>query len=436
MAPGPGFRRRHGRVGWRIFAILVGLGAVAYFQQKGVTIAAEQIMPELSLSQMQIGWIQWAFLLAYTPAQILSGRLGQRFGARRTLAIAGVLAVIATVATPLAPTVLAGSALFGGLVLAQLTLGLAQAPTFPVGAGVVRTWLPAGRWGLANGVQSMGAQLGAAAAPAVIVFLMQRFGWQRALFWTALPSLLLVAVWAWYVRDVPRDHPFVSAEELADLDLGAAPPDAPAPQPALFGLWQGRDVAMLTVSYAGMNYVFYLLSNWSFLYLVQERHFTVAESGWLATLPPLGAAVGAAVGGILVDAFGARLGIRWGYRRVPLVSLPTVALLLLLAVYTAHALAAVAAMALCFGIVELNEGAYWAAMTRVAASQTMSAAGILNTGGSLGGLIGIPIVAYLSGRGAWTAAFVIGALCAALSGVAWFAVDPTRGGPSPASTAR
>ena len=199
-----------------------------------------------------------------------------------------------------------------------------------------------------------------------------------------------------------------------------------SPAPAHAGWWPGRDVAMLTVSYASMNYVFYLLANWSFLYLVQERHFTVAEGGWLATLPPLGAAMGAGAGGMLVDAFGARLGIRWGYRLVPLVSLPTVAVLLLLAVHTIHAVPAVAAMALCFGLVELNEGAYWAAVTRVAGARTMSAAGILNPGGSLGGLIGIPVVAYLSGHGAWPAAFVIGALCATLSGVAWFAVDPTR----------
>jgi hypothetical protein len=95
-------------------------------------------------------------------------------------------------------------------------------------------------------------------------------------------------------------------------------------------------------------------------------------------------------------------------------------------IYAVRSIAAVAAMALCFGLVELNEGAYWAAVTRVAGARTMAAAWILNTGGSLGGLIGIPVVAYLSGHGAWPAAFVIGALCAALSGVAWFAVDPTR----------
>jgi ACS family glucarate transporter-like MFS transporter len=388
-----------------------------------VTIAAERIMPELSLSQMQIGWIQWAFLLAYTPGQIVGGRLGRRFGARSTLAVAGAIAVAATIATPLVPAVLTGGALFAALFLAQFTLGLAQAPLWPVGAGVVRAWLPERRWGLANGIQSMGAQLGAAIAPALIVALTLAIGWQRALFWTALPALGLVLAWAWYARDTPREHPSVTGEELGELaaaeDLSMRPDTSVRTRVPL------RDLTLLTASYAILNYVFFLLANWSFLYLVQERHFTVAQSGWLATLPPIGAGLGAGLGGWLLDALCRKFGIRWGSRLVPLLSLPTVAGLLSFAVYASNPLAAVIAMTLCFGLVEINEAAYWTATMRVAGANTMTAAGVLNTGGSLGGLIGIPMVAFLSGHGEWNAAFLIGALCAALSALAWLGVDAT-----------
>jgi MFS transporter, ACS family, glucarate transporter len=406
--------------------MLVGFGTIAYFQQKGVTIAAERIMPELSLSQMQIGWIQWAFLLGYTPAQIVGGRLGQRFGARRTLAVAGAIAVAATIATPLVPAVLTGGAIFAALFLSQFTLGLAQAPLWPVGAGVVRAWLPARRWGLANGIQSMGAQLGAAIAPALIVALTLAIGWQRALFWTALPALGLVLAWAWYARNSPREHPSVTGEELAEL---AAPEDLlTKPGKSARTRVPLRDLTLLTASYTILNYVFFLLANWSFLYLVQERHFTVAQSGWLATLPPIGAGLGAGIGGWLLDLLCRKCGIRWGSRLVPLLSLPTVAGLLIFAVYASNPLAAVMAMALCFGLVEINEAAYWTATMRVAGANTMTAAGVLNTGGSLGGLIGIPIVAFLSGHGEWNATFLIGALCAALSAVAWLGVDAAEEG--------
>jgi len=72
------------------------------------------------------------------------------------LTVAGLVAVLATIATPLAPLVLSGGAIFVGLFLSQLFLGFAQAPTFPIAAGVLRTWLPERRWAFANGFQSTG----------------------------------------------------------------------------------------------------------------------------------------------------------------------------------------------------------------------------------------------------------------------------------------
>jgi predicted MFS family arabinose efflux permease len=86
----------------------------------------------------------------------------------------------------------------------------------------------------------------------------------------------------------------------------------------------------------------------------------------------------------------------------------------------------VVALALCYGIVELTEGSYWAATMFVARADTMSATGVLNTGGNVGGLIGIPIVAYLSGHGAWTAAFVIGTLFALAAAACWMGIDALR----------
>lgn len=427
-------------VRWRIFVLLGALGAVAYFQQKSVTVAAERIMPELSFTQMQIGWLQWAFVLGYTPAQIFAGRLGERFGARRTLTAAGLLALAATLAMPIAPAVLAGRALFAGLFLSQLALGLAQSPTFPVGSGVLRAWLRPERWGLASGLQSFGLQVGAAATPPVIVLLMQRYGWQHALVLSALPALAAVLLWASYARDTPAEHPAVrraEPEPHPTAEPVATRANVLEPAPGLAHLRRvllGREVLLLTLSYLSMNYVYYLLSNWSFLYLVQERHLPVRLSGWLAALPPLGAALGAGAGGAIADRLSVRLGARWGYRLVPLVSLPLVGLLLWLAVAGSRPLIAVSLLTLCYALIELNEGPFWAVTMRVAGRRTMTATGFLNTGGAAGGLIGIPIVAYLSGHHAWHAAFLLGAGCALASATAWVGIDACREAPAdPAS---
>ena len=46
--------------------------------------------------------------------------------------------------------------------------------------------------------------------------------------------------------------------------------------------------------------------------------------------------------------------------------------------------------------------------------------------GSLAGVVGIPIVAYLSGHGAWNTAFLLGTGFALASAVAWLFIDARR----------
>jgi sugar phosphate permease len=191
----------------------------------------------------------------------------------------------------------------------------------------------------------------------------------------------------------------------------------------LLRLLGNRNVLLLAISYMCMNYTFYLLSNWVFLYLVQERKFSVLESGWLATAPPLAAALGAGAGGVMTSVLCRQFGDRWGFRLVPLVAMPAAALLLLLAVSATSPYSAVAALAACFGCVELTEGAFWGGGMTVGRGDTMAVCGFMNTGGNLGGIVSIPIVAYFSGRHLWSVAFLVGAGFALLSALAWLGID-------------
>lgn len=412
------------RVRWRIYAFLFAFGFIAYFQHLGLTVAAERIMPDLGLTQVEIGWLEWAFVLGYAAFQFPGGVIGQRLGARFMFTLIGAIAFLATVLTPLAPALLNGIALFVVLLGLQLVMGLAQGAIFPVSSGVMETWFRPERWALIQGLQSMGLQFAAAATPPVVAYLMGTLGWQQALFWPALPAVAVIVLWAWYARNSPQEHPSVTPEELAEL--GKEPPPAP---PAnvdwrrLRLLIANRSIALATLSYICMNYVFYLISNWCFLYLIQERHFNLLQGGWLAVFPPLAAAAGAGLGGKLVSVTCSRFGNKWGFRVVPMVALPVSGLLLLVTVNLSNPYGAVAALALSYGIVELCEGPFWGGTMFIARADTMSATGILNTGGNIGGLIGIPIVAYLSQHGLWTWAFIIGAVFSVLGAIAWLGID-------------
>jgi ACS family glucarate transporter-like MFS transporter len=416
-----------GRIRWRIFGFLFAFGLIAYVQRTGVTIAAERMMPELHLSQLQIGWIEQAFVIGYCVFQLPAGLFGQRFGARAAFTAFGTVAFAAMMATPAAPEALGGTALFIALLGAQFVLGVAQAGIFPVTNGVFEVWFPARQWALALGAQNMGLNLGAALTPPLIAVLMTTLGWQQALAWSAIPPVLLIGLWAWYARNTPREHPAISAAELAELgEVTQATVDDRITLRRLLRLLAHRNTLLLALSYLAMNYSFYLLSNWCFLYLIQQRHFSVLQSGWLAMAPPIAAGVGSGIGGIATGRLCERFGAAWGYRAVPLFALPLVGMLLLVAVRSANAYVAVAALTACFGFVEINEAAYWAASMAVGRSDSMAVGGVLNTGGTLGGIIGIPVIAYLSGQHAWGAAFAIGSVCAVAAALLWLGIDADR----------
>jgi MFS transporter, ACS family, glucarate transporter len=414
------------KVRWKIFLFLCGFSMVAYVQRTSLGVAAQNIMPDLHVTQLQIGWLSAAFATCYTLAQIPGGILGQRYGARITYAAIGLIGVIATVATPLAPYVLTGMALFVALLAAQGLLGLSQGPVFPMVAAVSQAWFPQRQWAITNGTVSLAMNIGGAMTAPLIVVLTVHFGWQGAMLFVALPAALLTAAWVWYGRDTPRDHAQVTAEEIAELE----PADLERPLPMTLARMRAivvqRDVALLTFSYFCFNYVFYLLGTWSFLYLVQQRSFTGLESGFAGMLPWIGAGIGAGVGGFVSDRLAARLGYRWGYRLVPLLSLPLAGMLLLAAIGVATPYAAVFALMATFFMIELNEGPYWGTVMRVARADTGAATGVLNTGGNLAGIVSAPIVGALSGAGQWNLTFILGAAFAFVAAACWLLVDPER----------
>ncbi len=412
-----------------MFAFLFGFGLLAYMQQKSITVAAERMMPELGLSQVAIGWLEQAFVVGYGLFQMPGGIFGQRFGARRTFVIIGLAACIAMIATSAGPTFVGGRVLFAELLGAQALLGIAQAAIFPVSAGAFESWFPPGRWAFVQGLQTMGLQLGAAMTPPLIATLMHAFGWQRALFWTTLPAIGLIALWAWYARDTPREHPAMTPGELGGNRRSAGGDDrcvdrrrpiaahtARSQRSAAGGFLSLHELRVLPARELGVP----VLDPGTPLLRPGERlarERTAARRGFRR--------------GLGRCAHGNRLQTIRDSRRLSARAADRVAgrgLLLLFAVNCANPYLAVGALALCYGCVELNEGAFWSAAMTVGRGDTMAVSGFMNTGGNLGGIIGIPIIAFLSGHHEWRAAFLIGAASAFASALAWLGIDVERPG--------
>lgn len=412
------------RVRWVIFACLLGFSFFGYIQRTEISIVGESMIREFELSQRLFGWLVTIFLAGYTVCQVPTAVLGEYLGARRALTWTGAGTILSICAIALTPRLPSPAAVVVILLTAQLVLGVVQAALFPVASGAIRNWLPARSWGLAQGLMVTASWIGSAVTPPLIGTVVVLIGWRPSMVLVCVPALLLVLWWRYYARDCPAEHPKVSPEELSELDSsGARSVGARIDLPRVGRLLVDPQILMITISYLLMNYVFYLVMFWSFIYLRQARHMTVLESGWLASLPFLTAACSSAIGGRVSDYLTVRLGLPWGMRVLPLLALPAAALFLWLTSVAEDAYMSVAALCLAFGFCEVLEGPFWAGAMRIAPDDSMTATAILNTGGNLGGVVATPVIAALSAAHHWAAVFAIGAIASVAAALLWLRIS-------------
>src|SRR6202795_681316 len=85
--PASGPLMRPTRVRHVILALTVAAYMITYMDRQILAVARPVISAELHISLVMMGWITFSFRIAYALFQIPGGWLGDRFGARRALAL-------------------------------------------------------------------------------------------------------------------------------------------------------------------------------------------------------------------------------------------------------------------------------------------------------------------------------------------------------------
>src|SRR3974390_1065838 len=75
------------QVRWYLIAWLFVMSAVAFLDRTNISIAGSSLAAAYHLSKIQLGWILSAFLAGYALFQTPGGRLADRLGPRRVLAV-------------------------------------------------------------------------------------------------------------------------------------------------------------------------------------------------------------------------------------------------------------------------------------------------------------------------------------------------------------
>jgi ACS family hexuronate transporter-like MFS transporter len=251
---------------WYVIALIFGASVLNYVDRQALSILAPTIQAELRLSNEDYATILNLFLAAYTVASLVSGRIVDRLGVRAGL---GLFVAWWSVANLL--TAFARSA--GSLGACRFLLGLGEAGNWTAAPKAVSEWFPARERGLAIGIYTLGATLGATIAPILIVALASWHSWQAAFVVTGAAGLLWLIPWLLLYRR-PADHPLITDGERTLLATGS-----PAAEEAVAGddwgrWWQvfaRREIWLLILARMLTDPVWYFFQFWFAKYLYDAR---------------------------------------------------------------------------------------------------------------------------------------------------------------------
>ncbi|HEX2138545.1 MAG TPA: MFS transporter [Woeseiaceae bacterium] len=415
-------------VRWRVLALLVLASFVSYVLRSDMSIAGPAIVDDLGLTEQQLGYVLAAFTAGYTIFQFPGGVFGIKLGTRRAMTVIMVLWGLLIMLTAAAGSIGASAAtVVAALIGVRFLVGAAHAPIYPLTGAVIERWFPIGSWALPNGLSSTGLTLGYAAVAPALALMIAAWGWQTAFAMLGPLAFIGAIFWWWYVRDEPSQHATVNDAEAALIMANR--PDVVAPdtnQPGWLRVLKNRDVLLLTLAYFCMNYIFYLMFNWVFYYLVEVRGFDSTAAGFFTSVQWIAAAVGATLGGFVCDFLCRRYGMRQGCARPAIVALVLSGTFVLIGAVTGNAYIAVACLALSFLCNQITEAAFWAAGISIGGRNAAAACGVMNTGGNSAGFVNALLVPFTAATFGWTAAMVTGTVFAFLSAGLWLFIRADR----------
>src|SRR5262245_49678402 len=105
---------------------------LTYIDRVNIATAASDIQKEFGLSKAQYGLGFSAFGYPYLIFQVIGGRLGDRFGPRRTLFVCGAIWAISTAITGFAVGLVS-------LIAFRVALGFGEGATFPTATRAMQT---------------------------------------------------------------------------------------------------------------------------------------------------------------------------------------------------------------------------------------------------------------------------------------------------------
>jgi MFS family permease len=393
-----------------VLMLLCAMYFLYFVNRVSISTLAPLIKTDLGITNTQLGLVFSAFAIPYAVFQLIGGWVGDRLGARITLAVCCAIVALSTILTSAA----SGMA---SLFAVRLALGFGEGAGFPTATRAMASWTSRGRWGFAQGIVHSFARIGNAVTPPLMAGLLLFSSWRGALVILGILTLVWPAVWAWFFRNDPREHPAVTPAELAVLPEPRSGGRRSVPWLRL--AWHVLPVTLVDFCY---GWTLWLFLSWLPAFFFENYHLNLQASAMFTAGVLLAGVVGDTAGGVVSDRILHRTGSLLSARRSVIVVGFLGAVVFLIPVVLIHDLT-VAALSLSFAFffAELIVGPIWSVPMDIAPDHAATASGMMNFGFALAGFVSPSSFGFLVDRtGSWVVPFVasivlllIGALLAA-----------------------
>lgn len=396
---------------WIIF-ILFFVSSINYADRATLSIAKTGLQKDLGLNIVWVGYLLSAWLWSYCIAQIPAGWLLDRFGSKRVYGVSFFLwslIVLLMGFTGYLRGKLAFAVLFGLLFLT----GFALAPCFPGNGRFVAAWFPTRERGTASAIFNSSQYFSLVLFVPFMGWLVHNYDWRYVFWFMGGLGILLTPLWFKMVFG-PKDHPHITAAELAHIEQGGGlvNMDLSAKAGARFSLkWTHIEQLlanrMLIGVYLGqfcITTLTYFFIQWFPSYL-EDRGMTIVKAGILTAPTALCGCIGGVLGGWFSDALLKRGHSLTFARKLPIVVGMLLSCVMIVCNYVHNNAFVVAIMCLAFfgkGIGALG----WTVVSDTSPKEIIGlSGGLFNTFGNTAGITTGIIIGYLI---KWTGSFAAG----------------------------
>lgn len=402
-----------------VFLLLIGI--VNYLDRSALSIANTSIQKDMMISPSQMGILLSAFSIAYAFAQLPMGMIIDRLGSKIALGASLLGWSVAQAAFGMVNS-------FTGFMGLRVLLGIGEAPMFPSAAKALSEWFDANERGTPTGVVWSSTCLGPCLAPPLLTLFMVNFGWRGMFIITGVIGVVLALCWLTFYKSKARYLAELAAEGKP-LPSGQQAPaaTAQAPKASYFAGWldlfKHRSTWGAVLGFMGVIYMLWLHLTWLPGYFEREHGLDLYKTAWVVSLAYGFGAAGTIVAGRFCDVLVKRGMSVLASRKFSVITGLVLAALFTLPLSFVTGLTGCIVL-LCLALFSINmaSATAWMIVNTIVDSQRVASFGsIQNFGGYIAGSVA-PIVTGFSIQysGSFTTAFMISAVVALCSAVAYF----------------